>query len=67
MVFLPATAGALAEFFFAFQPKSTLKKSLVVDTPLKEIRLYTPVYVPFTAKIGHFRQSCKGISCMGSS
>ena len=38
--------------------------NLVVEKPLKNESMYTPVYVPFTAKIGHFRQSCKGKSCM---
>ena len=38
--------------------------NLVVEKPLKNESMYTPVYVPFTAKRGHFRQSCQGKSCM---
>ena len=37
---------------------------LVVETPLKKLRLYTPVYVPFTAKRGQLRQSSKVKSCI---
>ena len=38
--------------------------TLVVEKPLKNLATYTPTYVPFTAKIGHFRQSCEGNSCI---
>ena len=46
--------GASAQIFF----------TIVVEKPLKKVRIYTPTYVPFTAKIGHFRQSCKVKSCI---
>ena len=46
--------GCTAQIFF----------SLVVETPLKKLRLYTPVYVPFTAKRGQLRQSSKVKSCI---
>ena len=38
--------------------------TLVVEKPLKKVPIYTPAYVPFTAKRGHFRQSCKGKPCL---
>ena len=30
----------------------------------EKVPIYTPAYVPFTAKTGHFRQSYKGKPCM---
>ena len=38
--------------------------TLVVEKPLKKVPIYTPAYVPFTTKTGHFRQSCKGKPCL---
>ena len=42
--------GASAQIFF----------TLLVEKPLKKVPIYTPAYVPFTAKTGHFRQIHKG-------
>ena len=44
--------GSAAQIFF----------TPLVEKPLKNVSTCTPKYLPFTAKTGHFRQSCKGKS-----
>ena len=36
----------------------------MVEKPLKNVCTHTPTYLPFRAKTGHFRQSCKGKPCL---
>ena len=54
---------------FLPKTKSPRKRSanfftLVVEKPLKKLPIYTPTYVPLTAKRGHLGQSYKGKPCM---
>ena len=44
--------------------RSAIFFTLVVEKPLKKVPIYTPAYVPFKVKTGHFRQSYKGKPCM---